>query len=153
METVRANCGNFVHGGTFSHNGIACAAGLAAVRILEREKLVERAADKGRQIGLKLREALADSPHVADIRGIGMMWGVEFVQDRQALAPFPRAAKITEKLWQALFDQGVLLYKSVGMAGTDGDGLIVAPPFVITEDEINLVANRLRAALRNLLET
>jgi adenosylmethionine-8-amino-7-oxononanoate aminotransferase len=151
METVRVNSGNFVHGGTFSHNGIACAAGLAAVKILEREKLVERAADLGRQIGQRLREALSDSPHIGDIRGIGMMWGVEFVQDRQTLAPFPRSAKIAEKLWQALFDQGVLLYKSVGMAGTDGDGLIVAPPFVITEDEINRVADSLRGALRGVL--
>ena len=75
METVRRNSGNFVHGGTFSHNGIACAAGLAAVRILEREQLVERAAQVGRRIGQRLHEALAASPHVGDIRGIGMMWG------------------------------------------------------------------------------
>jgi adenosylmethionine-8-amino-7-oxononanoate aminotransferase len=79
------------------------------------------------------------------------MWGVEFVADRKTLAPFPRSAKVTEKLWQALFDQGVLLYKSVGLAGTDGDGLIVSPPFVITEDEIDLVAQKLRAALRMVL--
>jgi adenosylmethionine-8-amino-7-oxononanoate aminotransferase len=151
METVCAGGGNFVHGGTFSHNGIACAAGLAAVRILEKEHLVERAAQLGLRIGRRLHAALADSPHVGDIRGIGMMWGVEFVADRKTLAPFPRSAKVTEKLWQALFDQGVLLYKSVGLAGTDGDGLIVSPPFVITEDEIDLVAQKLRAALRMVL--
>jgi adenosylmethionine-8-amino-7-oxononanoate aminotransferase len=151
METVRRNAGNFVHGGTFSHNGIACAAGLAAVRILEREQLVERAAQVGRRIGQRLHAVLADSPHVGDIRGIGMMWGVEFVADKQTLAPFPRSRNITEKLWQALFEQGVILYKSVGMAGTDGDGLIVAPPFVITEEEIDQVAQTLRGALRSVL--
>jgi adenosylmethionine-8-amino-7-oxononanoate aminotransferase len=152
METVRRNAGNFVHGGTFSHNGIACAAGLAAVRILERERLVERAAQAGQGIGQRLHEALADSAHVGDIRGIGMMWGVEFVSDKQTLAPFPRAEKIAEKLWEALFEQGIILYKSVGMAGTDGDGLILAPPFIITEDEIDHVTKKLRWALRCVLE-
>lgn len=151
METVRRNAGNFAHGGTFSHNGIACAAGLAAVKILEREALVERAAQVGRRIGQRLREALADSPHVGEIRGIGMMWGVEFVRDKQSLAPFPRSEKVTEKLWQALFDQGVILYKSVALAGMDGDGLIVAPPFVITEGEIDQVAQTLRGAMRTVL--
>jgi hypothetical protein len=151
MQTVRRNGGNFVHGGTFSHNGIACAAGLAAVQILERERLVERAAQVGRNIGRRLHEVLADSPHVGDIRGIGMMWGIEFVRDKQGLAPFPRSDKVTEKLWQALFDQGVILYKSVAMAGTDGDGLIVAPPFVITEDEIDQVVKKLRGAVRSVL--
>jgi hypothetical protein len=151
MEAVRANGGNFVHGGTFSHNGIACAAGLAAVRILEREQLVARAAQLGRRIGMRLHDVLADSPHVADIRGIGMMWGVEFVRDTETLTPFPRSAKVTEKLWQALFEQGVLLYKAVGMAGTDGDGLIVSPPFVVKEDEIDQVAISLRTALRSVL--
>ncbi len=151
LETVRRNGGGFVHGGTFSHNGIACAAGLAAVKILEREKLVERAARLGVRIGRRLNEVLADSPHVGQIRGVGMMWGVEFVRNRETLTPFPRSEKITEKLWQALFDQGVILYKSVAMAGTDGDGLIVAPPFVITENEIDLAADKLRAALRSVL--
>jgi hypothetical protein len=151
MEAVRANGGNFVHGGTFSHNGIACAAGLAAVRILEREQLVDRAARLGRWIGQRLNETLADSPHVGDIRGLGMMWGVEFVRDRETLAPFPRSAKVTEKLWQNLFEQGVLLYKSIGMAGADGDGLIISPPLVITEEEINQVVESLRAALKSVL--
>jgi hypothetical protein len=151
METVRRGAGDFAHGGTFSHNGIACAAGLAAVKILEREALVERAAQVGRRIGQRLREALADSPHVGEIRGIGMMWGVEFVRDKQSLAPFPRSEKVTEKLWQALFDQGVILYKSVALAGMDGDGLIVAPPFVITEGEIDQVAQTLRGAMRTVL--
>jgi adenosylmethionine-8-amino-7-oxononanoate aminotransferase len=151
METVRANGGNFVHGGTFSHNGIACAAGLAAVQILERERLVERAGRMGLRIGRRLQEVLADSPHVGEIRGLGMLWGVEFVQDRETRAPFPRSAHVTEKLWQALFEQGVLLYKSVGMAGTDGDGIIISPPFVITENEIDRVADSLRTALRRVL--
>ena len=151
METVAENGGSFVHGGTFSHNSVACAAGLAAVSILERDGLVERAARVGEHIGRRLKENLGESPHVADIRGLGMMWGVEFVKDRQTLAPFPRSEKITERLYRTLFEQGIILYKSVGMAGTNGDGLIVAPPFVITEEQIDLVVDKLGRAVDTIL--
>jgi len=151
MDTVRRAAGNFAHGGTFSHNCVSCAAGLAAVRILEQEDLVTRSRELGERLGRCLRDALAGSPHVGDIRGIGMMWGVEFVQDRNTLQPFPRGRKVTEALWQALFDRGVITYKSVGMAGTDGDGLIVAPPFVITAEEIDLVVARLKQAVVQVL--
>ncbi len=151
METVRRSAGNFAHGGTFSHNCVSCVAGLAAVRILEREDLVTRSRELGERIGRRLREALSGSPHVGDIRGLGMMWGVEIVRDRNTLQPFPRKQKVTEALWQNLFDRGVITYKSVGMAGTDGDGLIVAPPFVITAEEIDLVVEQLRQAIAQVL--
>ncbi len=151
LETLRANGGSFVHGGTFSHNAVACAAGLAAVGILERERLVERAASLGERLGEKLAERLGGSPYVADIRGLGMMWGVEIVEERDTLRPFPRAQKVTEKLWNALFEEGVIVYKSVAMAGTDGDGLVVAPPFVITEEEIGLVVDKLAGAIDRVL--
>ncbi len=76
-----------------------------------------------------------------------MMWGIEIVKDRGTLKPFPRAEKVTERLWNALFDEGVIVYKSVALAGTDGDVLVVAPPFVITEEEIDLVVDKLAEAI------
>jgi adenosylmethionine-8-amino-7-oxononanoate aminotransferase len=105
------------------------------------------AASLGARIGPRLGEVLTDSPHVGDIRGIGMMSAVEFVRDREAPTSFRRSERITEKPWQALFDQGVILYKSIAMAGTDG--LIVAPSLVITEDEIDLTVEKLGAAPRS----
>jgi adenosylmethionine-8-amino-7-oxononanoate aminotransferase len=153
METIRNNGGSFVHGGTFSHNAVACAAGLVAVGILERERLVERAADLGARLGEKLVNRLGTSPHVADIRGVGMMWGVEIVKNRETLQPFARAEKVTERIWKALFEEGVIVYKSVAMAGTDGDGLVVAPPFVITAEQIDLVVDKLALAIEKILPT
>jgi len=150
-DTVKKNCGNFVHGGTFSHHSVACAAGLATIQIMEKEGLVERSRNLGEVIGQTLRSYLEDVPHVGDIRGIGMMWGVEFVQHRQSLTPFPRSKKVAERLWDNLFQKGIITYKCVGLAGTDGDALMVAPPFVIQEDDIEMVAQNLRQAIEETL--
>ena len=117
MDALRGNGGNFVHGGTYSHHSVACAAGLATIRLMERDGLVKRARDMGKVVGQKLRQHLSDSPYVGDIRGIGMMWGVEFVQNKNTLQPFPRSEKVAERLWEALFDRGIITYKSTGMAG------------------------------------
>lgn len=150
-EAVISGLGAFSHGGTFSHHPVGCAAGLATVRILENEALVERAERMGRILGRELREHLANSPHVADVRGVGMLWGVELVADKQTLAPFPRAEKVTERLWQHLFDEGIIIYKSVGLAGSDGDALVVSPPFIIEEDQIRQVAGAIKKAIASIL--
>jgi adenosylmethionine-8-amino-7-oxononanoate aminotransferase len=143
--------GGFAHGGTFSHHPVNAAAGLAAIGILEREGLVERAATLGTVLGEKLSVAVSESPFVADVRGMGMMWGVEFTADKQTLKPFPRAQKVAERLWEHLFSDGVILYKCLAMAGADGDGLVVAPSFVIDEEEMDLVVSALKRAITEVL--
>jgi adenosylmethionine-8-amino-7-oxononanoate aminotransferase len=141
------NRGGFAHGGTYSHHPVCASAGLATIGILEREGLVERAQELGPVLGEKLSTALGDSPFVADIRGIGFLWGIELVADKQTLEPFPRSRKVTEHVWESLFSNGVILYKSLALAGADGDGLVVAPPFVINLEEMDIVASALRRAV------
>jgi adenosylmethionine-8-amino-7-oxononanoate aminotransferase len=125
---------------------------MATVRILEQEKLVERAHEMGRILGDKLKIALASHRNVADIRGMGMMWGVELVKDKQTLEPFPRKERVTERLWDDLFRNGVILYKSVGLAGTDGDALVIGPPFVINEAEVDLLVTGLAESIHAILK-
>lgn len=143
--------GGFVHGGTYSHHSVAAAAGLAVVNILEREGLVERVARMGEILGEKLKARLEGHPHVGDIRGLGFLWGVEFVKDKGTLQPFPRAEKLTERLWQNIFDRGVILYRSTGLAGIDGDALVVGPPFVIEEEQIDLMVDALAQGLEQVI--
>ena len=100
---------------------------------------------------MKLKKDLLSHPNVADIRGIGMMWGIEFVKDKQTLEAFPRKEKVTERLWRHLFENGLITYKSVGLAGTDGDALVLGPPFIITEKEIDLLVARLAESTREIL--
>lgn len=150
FDTLRLGTGAFMHGGTFSHHPVAAAAGVAVIKILEKEHLVERVDYLGKTLGILLKERLTDHPHVADIRGIGFMWGIELVKDKKTNAPFPRKNRVAERLWDAVFQQGVLVYKSTALAGTDGDALIVAPPFIITEDEIKIVADRIADAFKDV---
>ena len=139
FDAICNGSGGFVHGGTFSHHSVAAAAGLAVVRIFEREQLVERVARLGEILGQKLRARLENHPHVADIRGLGFLWGVEFVKDKGNLQPFPRSDKFIERLWQNIFQLGVVLYRATGLAGIDGDALVIGPPYVVEEEHLDLM--------------
>jgi adenosylmethionine-8-amino-7-oxononanoate aminotransferase len=151
FDAIVRGSGRFVHGGTFSHHSVAAAVGLTVVRILEREHLVERVARRGEMLGSKLRDRLQAHPNVADIRGLGYLWGVEFVEDRERLQPFPRRDKFVERLWQNIFRRGVIVYSSTGLAGADGDALVVGPPFVIEEDQLDLLVSAIYKGLEETL--
>jgi len=147
FDAVRAGSGAFVHGGTFSHHQVACAAGNAVLDILEREELVPRVARLGARLGQMLHQRLGNHPHVGDIRGIGFLWGVEFVADRKSRKPLPRKERIAERIWDHLYTNGVLLYKAIGLAGIDGDAMVVGPPFVIDEENMHRIVEALASAV------
>ena len=151
FETVQRGSGTFMHGGTYSHHPVAAAAGSAVVRILEEEKLVQRVAEMGSTLGGLLKDHLADHPHVGDVRGIGFMWGVELVRDKKTNTPFDRSEQIAEKVYEAAFKRGVLVYKATGLAGTHGDAFLVAPPFIIDNREMESAADAIRQALDDTL--
>ena len=151
FDAVCAEGGNFVHGGTFSHHAVAAAAALAVIRIMEAEQLVARVARKGPILGDMLKAYLGELPWVGDIRGIGFLWGVELVADKQTLKPFSHRRNVAEDVWQALFKRGVITYKSTGFAGGEGDAIIVAPPFIMSETDLSTVCDRLGDAIEEVL--
>jgi adenosylmethionine-8-amino-7-oxononanoate aminotransferase len=151
VETIGSGSGNFQHAQTYSHNPLACAAALATMRYLDEHRLVERAATFGPILHGKLREALAGGEAgaiVGDVRGIGMLAGVEFVADRESKRPFARSLKIAETLVDAALERGLVVWPNVGHAdGVNGDLVMIAPPFTITEEEIDELVSRLRSAV------
>jgi len=151
FDVVRQSGDGFAHGGTYSHHPVGAAAALKVLDIIEREHLLERVREFGHFLEDTLHDRLNDLAAVGHIRGLGLMWGVELVADKNTLAPFPRSARITEKLWDALFAEGIIVYKSTGLAGVDGDALIVAPPFVIEKPDIIKVADALRRAIKKVI--
>lgn len=148
VDTIVTGSGDFVHGGTFSHHAVGTAAGLATLRYLQKHDLVAAAAQKGELLGEKLRAALEGLPCVGDIRGIGLMWGVEFVADQVSKAPFPPQMHFARRVADAAFERGLIIYPSTGcIDGVAGDLVMVGPPFVISEEEIDEAVTRLREAI------
>jgi adenosylmethionine-8-amino-7-oxononanoate aminotransferase len=147
FETVRG-AGAFVHGFTWSHNGVGAAVAHAALRRLTDEDLVGASARQGERLLKGLSAALGDDPIVGDVRGIGLMIGVELVSDRASKAPFPRADEVTERVVAAARERGLLLWSSTGhVDGLDGDLIMLGPPFVISDEECDLVVERTAAAV------
>ncbi|MBL0714261.1 MAG: aspartate aminotransferase family protein [Desulfosarcina sp.] len=150
FDLICRNGDEFVHGGTFSHHPVTAAAGLATIRIIEREKLIERVEKMGAILEEALKTELEDHPHVGNVRGLGLLWGIELVANKDEGRPFPRQQKIAEQLWEKAFQRGVLTYKSTGLAGPDGDAILIAPPFVVGKEELQHAATTLRKALDDL---
>ena len=145
FEAVSAT--GFVHGFTWSHNGVGAAVAHATLRRLRDDDLVEASARQGERLLKDLMTALADSPVVGDVRGIGLMIGIELVADRDSRAPFPRTEQVTERVLAAAREAGMLLYSSTGHVDGEGDLLMLGPPFTISDEECGLVVERTAAAV------
>ncbi len=149
FEAVRDS--GFVHGFTWSHNGVGAAVAHATLRRLRDGDLVDASAAKGERLLKGLAAALEDVAIVGDVRGLGLMVGIELVADRGTKAPFARSAQVTERVVAGARDAGLLLYSSTGhVDGRDGDLLMLGPPFVITDDELDLVVERTAAAIATI---
>lgn len=147
IDVIANGSGSFMHAQTYSHHPVACAAGLAAVRYLKEHRLVARCAEMGKELQRRLAP-LGRLPHVGDVRGRGLLAGVEFVEDKETRAPLPRTAKFAETFVEAAQGEGLVLWPNVGHAdGTNGDLVMVAPPFIITERELDELVERFTAAL------
>jgi len=141
----------FVHGYTWSHHPVGAAVGSAVLHRLEEGGLVERAAVVGERLRHRLADALAGAAAVGDVRGRGMLVGVELVADRATKAPYPRAARITEQVVAAGRRRGLLLYSSTGHLDGDGDLILLGPPLTIDESEETMIIDRLTAAIGDVV--
>jgi adenosylmethionine-8-amino-7-oxononanoate aminotransferase len=147
-DAVTAPGKGFVHGFTHSHSVMGATVANEVFRLLKDERLVEASAEKGVRLMTLLRGALEEHPAVGEIRGRGLMVGVEFVADRVSRRPFPRDAGIAEAVLSAARDRGVLAYWGTGNAdGVDGDTILLGPPFVITDDEMQRIAEVLAESI------
>jgi adenosylmethionine-8-amino-7-oxononanoate aminotransferase len=146
--------GSFVHGFTYSHHPVGAAVAEEVLRILVEEDLVAASATKGDRLRALLLRRLGAHPNVGEIRGRGLLQGVELVADRETRQPFPRTSRVTESVVTAARDAGVLLYSGTGNAnGTDGDQILLGPPFVVTDQELERIVDVLGAAIASVLPT
>ena len=152
VDRLAKGSGALLHAQTFSHHATLCAAGVATLRHLRAHSLIERCAAVAPAFHRRL-SALRELPCVGDVRGRGLLAGIEFVADAATRAPFARALRFAETFAEAALDAGLVVWPNVGQAdGTSGDLAMLAPPFIITEDEMDLVVERFGAALRATAE-
>ena len=147
LDPIATSSGSVIHAQTFTHTPMMCAAGLAAVRYIKKHDLIARC----RTMGGRLHQALAplrSHPLVGDIRGRGLLAGIEFVADRETKAPYPRKLKVAERVTDAALEAGLVIWPNVGQAdGTNGDLVCLAPPFVVTDAEMDEMIARFGRAL------
>ncbi len=142
----------FTHGFTYSHHLVGAAAGRAVLDVLRERDLVAASDLRGKQLRTGLRARIGDHPQVGDVRGAGLLVGVELVRDRGTRAPFPRTDRVTERVVAAARDRGLLVYSSTGCAeGGDGDLIVLGPPLVITDAEVDETVELLAAAVEAVL--
>jgi adenosylmethionine-8-amino-7-oxononanoate aminotransferase len=147
VNVLARGSGSLMHAQTFSHHPLACAAGVATIAYMRAHGLVERAAEMGRVLHDAL-QPLRALPSVGDVRGRGLLAGVEFVIDTKSREPYPRAARFTETFVECALDAGMVVWPNIGHAdGERGDLVMIAPPYVITAEEIRDLVRRFEAAL------
>lgn len=141
-DAIAAGSAGVLHAQTFVHAPSICAAGTAAIRYLRRHDLLSRCRHMGQLLHRKL-DAVRALPLVGDVRGRGLLAGIEFVEDRDSRAPFPRARRFAERFTEAAERAGLLVWPNTGHAdGVNGDLVMLAPPFVISESEIDQVIEK-----------
>jgi len=151
-DAVRDGSGFFQHGHTYIGHPIACAAALAVVTKLTDGGMTARAAQMGETLQNALVAAFGQHAHVGDIRGRGMFRGIELVAERETKAPFDPAKQVAARFKKAAFANGLICYPMNGtIDGQFGDHILIAPPFIITDDQIDELVGKLSDSLAEVI--
>ncbi|MCK1423445.1 aspartate aminotransferase family protein [Bradyrhizobium sp. 180] len=152
IDTIRAGSGAFQHGHTYLAHPLACAAALAVQNVIREDGLLDRVRERGRQLEQRLTERFGNHRHVGDIRGRGLFWAIELVADRASRTSFDPALKLHQKIKAEALANGLGCYPGGGTVdGARGDHVLLAPPYIASADEIDLIVDRLGTAVDNVL--
>src|SRR5437899_4899842 len=152
FNTVAEGSGAFLHSHTYMGHPLACAAALAVQETIRRDNLLANVREQGALSRRRLGERFGNHPHVGDIRGRGLFQAVELVEDRSSKTPFDPAKKLHARLKKAAMARGLMVYPMGGtIDGARGDHVLLAPPFIVTEDQIGEIVDRLGSAIDDAL--
>ncbi len=151
-QTIEHGSGFFQHGHTYLGHPVAAAAGCAVLRAMISRELIPRVREMGEKFNRALKAQFDAHPHVGDIRGRGLLRGLEFVQDRETRTPFDPAMGLAGKLKKAAFAEGLICYPMSGTRdGKFGDHVLLAPPFILEDEHIDEIVLKLSVALESCL--
>ena len=148
VDVIRDGSGAFQHGHTYLAHPLACAAALEVQRVIDDEQLLDRVKSLGAQLERRLTERFGNHRHVGDIRGRGLFQAIELVVDRATRAPFDPALKLNQRIKAIAFEGGLGCYPAGGCTdGRSGDHVLLAPPYIATVDDIDMIVDRLGQAV------
>ena len=154
VDAIRAGTGSFLHGHTYQAHPVACAAALEVQRTIRDDKLLANVQAMGAVLQVGLTERFGNHRHVGDIRGRGLFWAIELVQDRATRQVFDPERKINDRVKHKALARGLAVYPMGGtIDGVQGDHIIVAPPYICSADDIGRIVDRLGAAVDAALES
>ena len=151
-DTIAEGTGFFQHGHTYIGHATACAAALAVQRAVEQRGLLAQVRARGEALRARLQQRFGDHPQVGDIRGRGLFLGLELVADRASKEPFDPDRRLNAAVKAAAMDQGLMCYPAGGtLDGRRGDHVLLAPPYIVEEDHLDEIVDKLDAALQQAL--
>ncbi|MBR0878238.1 adenosylmethionine-8-amino-7-oxononanoate aminotransferase [Bradyrhizobium japonicum] len=154
IDTIRSGSGAFQHGHTYLAHPLACAAALAVQDVIREDRLLDRVKERGKQLEQRLTERFGNHRHVGDIRGRGLFWAIELVADRAGRTSFDPAFKLNQKIKAEAFANGLGCYPGGGTVdGVRGDHVLLAPPYIASAAEIDLIVDKLGTAVDNVLRS
>ncbi|MET4127427.1 aspartate aminotransferase family protein [Roseovarius sp. MBR-6] len=139
--------GSYPHGFTYAGNPLACAAGLAVIDEIERQGMMANAMAMGDLLRSRLEALMQRYEIVGDVRGIGLLQAFELVADRQTRAPLPKHLDAYDRLVEAAYDEGLIIYSRRSRGGHEGDHFLVAPPMIVTPAQVDEIMEKLTRAL------
>ena len=145
--------GSFMHGHTYQGHPVACAAAEVVLAKISTPEMLGRVRDAGKRLVEGLRGRLGNSPHIGEIRGEGLFIAIEFVADAVTKAPFPHTSRLNARIKQEAWDRGLLVYAMGGAVdGRSGDHVLLAPPFIVSDEEIDRIVELFAEASSAALE-
>lgn len=154
IDTIRSGSGAFQHGHTYLAHPLACAAALAVQDVIREDNLLEQVRERGKQLEQRLTERFGNHRHVGDIRGRGLFWAIELIADRASRTSFDPALKLNQKIKAEAFANGLGCYPGGGTVdGVRGDHVLLAPPYIASADEIDLIVDKLGTAVDKSLRS
>jgi len=153
VERLRKGSGAFMHGHTYIGHPVAAAAALAVQKVIERDNLLAQVQKRGATLRRMLGNVFGQHPHVGDIRGRGLFMGMELVQDRATKAPFAPSRKLHAAVKAEALKRGLMVFPMGGtIDGQNGDHILLAPPFIVSEADLGEIVTRLEDALKAALQ-
>lgn len=151
-KTIESGSGNLWNGHTYMNHAVACAGANAVLKTMDDENLLHNVNVQGAKLEKLLKKEFENHPNIGDIRGRGLFWSMEIVENKKNKTAFPSEKNIAPIIKDTAFEKGLLCYPAQGCVdGKNGDHVLLAPPYTVSDEELNFIIETLKETLNDVL--